>query len=118
MKVQSLAAIADACAVSIEWLATGRGSMVKAEAPSPAPAPAEAPPLSDMPSDLFHTVDVDKLVGCIEAAQEEFARRNRTPSLRRVMQVALVLYDALAAEEAEKASITAVVTSTDATLKP
>lgn len=63
--------------------------------------PVTAPPAKPDDHGLFNSIHIDKLAGCIEAAQDEFARRNQNPSMRRVLQVALVLYDALEAEDAE-----------------
>ncbi len=102
MKLPAIVAISDACGVTVEWLATGRGPMRQGESPRDIQeVPVTAPPARPDDRGLFNSIHIDKLAGCIEAAQDEFARRQQTPPMRRVLQVALVLYDALEAEEAE-----------------
>lgn len=111
MKVQSLAAIADACGVSIEWLATGRGTMARHEVAPPS-QPAAPRPLAQLP-DLFSIVNVDKMVGCLEAAMHDMPPKFGKLPMRKVVQVALVLYDALTAQEAEEKATGKIITTED-----
>ncbi len=111
MKVQSLAAIADACGVSIEWLATGRGTTARHEVAPPS-QPAAPWPLAQ-PPDLFSIVNVDKMVGCLEAAMHDMPPKFGKLPMRKVVQVALVLYDALTAQEAEEKATGKVITTED-----
>lgn len=106
-KAHSLVALADACGVSIEWLLAGRGAMLPTE--SAAVGPATAPPVDSR--GLFATVHVDKLAGCFEAAKGAFAGRGEAPTMRRIVQVALVLYDALEAQDADLDALAKAVTS-------
>jgi hypothetical protein len=101
-----LVAIADACGVSLEWLATGRGEMVPSvtmamRTPDGAPAghvavrqrvPEEAPPVRPaLP--LFGSLDMDRMASCLESAFKLLQDRGAEVSWRRIVQIAAVLYD-------------------------
>lgn len=91
MKASAMIALAQACGVSLDWLATG------AAAPeSPPPIPKPTPP----PLGLFNQVNVPKLAGCLEAAQEAFTKHGQTPDTQRLIQAALLLYDMLGMPDA------------------
>lgn len=84
LRVPALTALSGAAGVSIEWLATGRGPMRPgAQAPVP---PSE-------PSNLFGTLDIDRMARAMEKAFDLFAERGHRPSMRRLAQVVLLLYD-------------------------
>ncbi len=102
----ALVAIADACGVSLEWLATGRGEMVPSvtmamRTPDGAPAghvavrqrvPEEAPPVRPaLP--LFGSLDMDRMASCLESAFKLLQDRGAEVSWRRIVQIAAVLYD-------------------------
>ena len=86
--------------------------MVKAESQAAAPALA-APPNPAQPPDLFSIVNVDKMVGCLEAAMHDMPPKFGKLPMRKVVQVALVLYDALTAQDAEEKATGKVMTTTD-----
>lgn len=87
---QNLVALAAACGVTVEWLATGHGPMRPGQAPPPEPAPLPAPPVS---TKLFATVDMDLLGECMAIAYEQLQRRSPYPSWGRAAQIATLLYD-------------------------
>jgi hypothetical protein len=104
MKRQTIVALADACGVTIEWLAAGRGPMRPSDS-----HPAPPPPEHDR--GLFASVHVDKLAGCFEGAQNVFAARGIKVEPRRLVQVALLLYDAMDAPDANLDAIAKVLTA-------
>jgi transcriptional regulator with XRE-family HTH domain len=91
---EALVALADACGVSIEWLATGRDAAAPA-----APAPSSPPP-------LFSIVDMDLLGGAIDSAEELFRARGAESRGRPFAQIVCLLYDEakqrLSADESKK----------------
>lgn len=93
MKLSSVLALADACKVSIEWLATGRGPM----RPGANPPPAEPPPDSQpsAPVKLFATIDMERMGLALETTVAAFTARGATPGWRRIAQVAMLIYDVL-----------------------
>lgn len=93
LKATALAAIADACNVTVEWLAAGRGPMRPGESP-PAPAP-EQPPSGPKYLPLFGSVDMETMADAIEVATIAFAARNLRPSWRRKAQIYMLIYDIL-----------------------
>ncbi len=108
MKASAMIRLARACNVSLDWLATGQEST----APTPPSQPAP-PPSPSQPPDLFSIVNVDKLVGCLEAAMHDMPPKFGKLPMRKVVQVALVLYDALTAQEAEEKATQKVMTTTE-----
>lgn len=90
MKASALVALADACNVSLEWLGTGRAPMRPGEPPPEPHATRASRPTS---SNLFGTLDIDRMARAIEKALELFAERGHRPSMRRLAQVVLLLYD-------------------------
>ena len=79
---EQLIALAAACGVSVEWLATGQGPSAAAPAAAPPPAPA-----------LFSIVDMELLASAIEGATAAFQARNAEPSGRAFAQIVCLLYD-------------------------
>jgi hypothetical protein len=119
---EALVAIADACAVSLEWLATGRGTigaLPSSVSPSDLPKDAQLvdlprqipnewrqrgggadfpPPHPNRearqpPPPLFSIVDMDLLGGAIDSAVEVLKARGAEPRGRRLAQIACLLYD-------------------------
>lgn len=84
MKFQSVLALAEACGVTLEWLATGK------EAPS---APIPAPPAPAAPPKLFATVDMDLFGAAIDGAQAVFGAKGKVGRGRALAQVSCLLYD-------------------------
>jgi hypothetical protein len=109
MKASAMIRLARACDVSLDWLASGRDSAPDpiVAPPEPTPPRVDATAPSPLPPDLFSFVNVDKLVGCLEAAEQDLQPRFGKLPLRKIVQVALVLYDALTAQAAEEAAIAA-----------
>jgi hypothetical protein len=95
MKAGQLIRLAEATGVSLEWLATGAGSMRAGELPATPAPPAAAPPR------LFGQVKIDRLVQAYEGAMAS----TRGADKRLTMHLTVVLYDQLtqAAEAAEMA---------------
>ena len=92
MRADNLVALADACGVTVEWLATGRGPMRPGEA-SPPPPPPPQPPEPDQPPKLFSIVDMDLLGDCMEKAVDLLRIYSPEPSWGRAAQAATLLYD-------------------------
>ncbi len=110
----SLVVLADACAVSVEWLASGRGSRAPSWLGKPAfidpegtEARGEPYKLSpDMPSytieeeqkltrGLLGIIDVDRLADALETTEKMLQEKGAiAPSWRHLLQMAIVLYDA------------------------
>ncbi len=111
MKASAMIRLARACNVSLDWLATGQESTAPAAQP---PSAQPAPPPASQPPDLFSIVNVDKMVGCLEAAMHDMPPKFGKLPMRKVVQVALVLYDALTAQDAEEKATGKVMTTTDA----
>ena len=87
MRIDTALALAEACGVTLEWLATGK---------DPAPqAPAAAPPSGPQP--LFQTVNMDMLGAAIDAAAAAFVAQGRSPQGRPFAQIICILYDEAAA---------------------
>ena len=84
MKVGTLIALASACGVSLEWLATGK------EDPS-APAPAPTAPTS--PPKLFSIVDMDLFGAVITKAISLLTDEGANPEGRAFAQIICILYD-------------------------
>jgi transcriptional regulator with XRE-family HTH domain len=97
MKAAALIALAEACNVSVEWLATGRQPepAIPAEPPSPAP-----PPLSE----IYAALNIDLFAQALEKAFTLLAERGQVPDWRRLGQVILLVYDQLTSAEAKRAS--------------
>jgi len=98
MKQTRLVALADACGVTVEWLATGRGPMRPGETPPAPPPPAATPsPLAEEQERLrlhaFGTLDVDLLAECVEAVWNHLNRPGFKPNWRPFVQAVLLLYD-------------------------
>ena len=93
MKQSVLIALADACGITIEWLAAGRGPMRPTDS-------HPAPPAPEHDRGLFASVHVDKLAGCLEGAQKVLTARGMAFDHRRLVQIALLLYDAMDAPDA------------------
>lgn len=94
MPTINLIAIARACGVSVEWLATG------AEPGTPVIPAISAPDRTDAPSierpassRLFNTVNIDKLAEAIEAVLEQLARNNVTRPWHQILRAAILVYD-------------------------
>jgi hypothetical protein len=85
MKFAAAQALAKACDVTIEWLATGQNSAVLPVPPQPPAAAAPAP--------LFQTVHMDMLAAAIAGATKVFAEQQRDPSGRPFAQIVCILYD-------------------------
>lgn len=95
MKRQTVVTLADACGVTIEWLAAGRGPM----------RPTDSPPSSrrqeDGPAKLFATVDMTRLARCLDAVTNAFGPKAPNISTRRKVQIATLLYDAMMDETSD-----------------
>jgi hypothetical protein len=87
MKLGALVALAAACGVTVEWLATGRGPMRPGE-----PSPVEPTPPAT-PAKLFATLDIDLLAECLATAMDQLQRHSPHPSWGRAVQMAALLYD-------------------------
>ena len=81
-QTETLVALAEACGVTVEWLATGQGSSAAPPAAAPAGPPA-----------LFSIVDMELLGSAIEGATAAFAARNAEPAGRAFAQIVCLLYD-------------------------
>ena len=84
MRIDTAIALAEACGVTLDWLATGK------EPPS---APAPAAPTPALPPKLFSFVDMDQLGAAIDGAQAAFAAQGKVGKGRALAQVACLLYD-------------------------
>lgn len=103
-KLSNTVALAEACGVTVEWLATGRGPMRPGEAPPPPPPPAETAEPSVF--NAYGTMDIDALAECAEAIFLQMGTMGITkPPLRRVIQAALLLYDELLTVRARQKAV-------------
>lgn len=95
MKGPTIVALADACGVTVEWLAAGRGPM----------RPTDSPPSSrrqeDGPAKLFATVDMTRLARCLDAVTNAFGPLAPNISTRRKVQIATLLYDGMMDETSD-----------------
>lgn len=96
MKATAIAALADACGVTIEWLVAGRG-------PMQASRPEAVPPAPPAFLKLFGTVDMDTMAQALEVATLTFHRKGISPSWRRMAQVVTLVYDTLKEPETDAA---------------
>lgn len=108
IKLTAAAALARACGVSLEWLATGveseslpppesqtsgtQASQILANMAADAPQGPRTNPIWDGPS-LFSFVDVDTITAAVEAVIKGFESNGIEPRMREVMQASLLLYD-------------------------
>lgn len=97
MKPAALVALADACNVSLEWLAAGRGPM--------RPGEQLAPPSGPTFFKLFGTVDMETMAQAMEVAALTFQAKGFTPSWRRMAQVVTLIYDTLKEPEADDTAV-------------
>jgi DNA-binding phage protein len=106
MRVGTAAALADACRVQLEWLATGRGPKhVEHYTPDPAdqlPAGATVAvgPTMPLPHGAFGHLNVDRMAEALRRAQRLYEEEKRAPSPRRFAQILLLLYDEITEEAA------------------
>ena len=98
VKAQALVALADACGVSLEWLAAGRGPMRPSESRVPLPTKPDAP---NAPLTLFTTVNMDRLARCLDAVEAAFGPVSRGAQTRRKVQISALLYDAMMDETSD-----------------
>ena len=82
MKLDAAVALAKACNVTIEWLATGHDTQPAQKLAAPTP-----------PAPLFQTVHMDMLAAAIAGATKVFAEQQRDPSGRPFAQIVCILYD-------------------------
>ena len=100
MKVPALVALADACGVSVEWLATGRGETLSETKRQqldarPLTTTEEAAPKAE-PRALFALVDMALMGNAIEMATEALKRRGvKSVDNRRLAQIICLIYDTL-----------------------
>ncbi len=87
MKLPVAVTLAEACNVSLDWLATGRGPMRPGDAPA-------APAQPDAVFKPFASMDVDRMVKALEAAARIAAAQGNTrPTTRQLVQGAFVIYE-------------------------
>lgn len=86
MKIGTAVALADACGVTLTWLATG------AQAPTPGPAPHTEPYPAREPT-LFGTLDMERLGNAVAAANAVFNLAGVEPPRRDLGRVTALLYD-------------------------
>lgn len=104
MKASAMVALAEACGVSLDWLATGHGSMKPG---APEAEEAERPRHLEM----FGTVDMERMGNAMEITVRAFSARNTNPSWRRVAQVAMLIYDALGDPESAPEELAATLSA-------
>lgn len=91
MKATALIALAEATNVTLDWLATGRGPMRPTPEAPPSPTPSTP---AARASNLFDTLDIDRLVRAFQAAAKiAAAEGNPEPTTRQLVQGALIIYD-------------------------
>ncbi|MBX9594204.1 MAG: helix-turn-helix domain-containing protein [Roseomonas sp.] len=99
MKLSNAIALAEACGVRLEWLATGAGPMREGGAAAPPPPRVESLPAG--PVLLFGKVRIDRLVRAYEGALATTGGQDK----RLTMHLTIVLHDQLAeAEEPQKSA--------------
>ena len=106
VRVSSLVALASACGVSVEWLATGNGApgagasnvatLSKTSLSAPSPSRSGERPLT-----LFSWADMERLGTAVREAEARFRAANRAPDARALGQATALLYD-IATDEASK----------------
>ena len=106
MRATALAPLAEACNVSIEWLATGKGPMRAGDHPRPPPAPP-------MHLKLFGSVDMGTMAQAMEVATLTFRARGITPSYRRMAQVTMLIYDTLHEPDGDPGQVERVLSAAD-----
>lgn len=92
--IDNLVAIADAANVSIEWLATGRGSKQRGASSIPAIPPAA--PLA--PSEIS-LEDIERLATAMEAVEEGLGERYHQLTPHKRAQIVATAYDLLLDED-------------------
>lgn len=99
IQISTLAAIAQATGVRLEWLATGHGPMRPGEAP---PSPPEPPPsLPARPAPLFSSLNMDRLADAYSAARQLLAARGiAEPRPIDLVRIMTTIYDELTDVEA------------------
>ncbi len=91
MKATNMVALAKACEVSVEWLATGNDP---ASSQSILPAPTEIA--------MFASINIDQLARAMLTARDQFAARGGNPTWREQAQVVSIIYDMITAQETGK----------------
>lgn len=87
MKLANVIALAQACGVSIEWLAHGKDTAEE-------PAEPEFAAVSKRANiRLISIVNTAKLASSIKAVTDEMARNGAHPPLEETLQAAILLYD-------------------------
>ena len=86
MKLSSAVALAAACGVSVEWLATGQQPSATAAAATDRAAPTAPPP-------LFSIVDMELLTEAISVANKIFEARGATEIGLNYARLICLLYD-------------------------
>ena len=96
MKMQTIVTLADACGITIEWLAAGRGPMRPSDSPAPPPA---ARPASDPtePQSILDNLDLPRMVQAMRFALDAYNRRATPPDPDQLTRIVLALYLHLAA---------------------
>ncbi len=92
MKASAMIAIAEACGVSLDWLATGKGPVHPA---APAPPEPSLNPTPEPTRGLFSTVSIDRLAAALDAVETAFRTHHLEPQTRHRLRLALLMYDAL-----------------------
>jgi hypothetical protein len=90
MKRQTVVTLADACGVTIEWLAAGRGPMRPSDSPAPPmPEPSSAPP------SILDNLDFARMVEAMRFALDAYNRRGAPPDPDQLARTLLALYECL-----------------------
>ena len=103
MKRAVLVALADACGVSIEWLATGRGEMVatategmsQTQSQGLTNSPDTVTTPGDKPESLHSVIEFNRLVEANRLTMEAFDKRGIRPTPEQLTRIAVVVYDTL-----------------------
>lgn len=91
MKLPAATALARACGVSLEWLATGIETATS-QSQVAAPWPSNDPP-APASTRLFNNVNIDKLAEALETVLAQLARGKITRPWHQVLQAAILVYD-------------------------